>query len=315
MSTPRVALTFSVTSNIEGAEDLSLGEYSTQPADTYCAATVSVRLNGLTIPAFERYAFDTLRVIARGTSPGEFYPFTCGCGVPGCAGIHEPAVLEVTDDEVRWRFPMEGFAEGWPEQLPDSCVVAFSRVAYEKALADLLAELETLETSTGKPVVAEAGAVFAGEVPPIGQLPQRVAAHRQWQEEVDARESARRAEFGVLWDLEFEMDLGDGQKLTASAVNLAQTMAYAQSEQSNEDFDEILRTQVIPSLLKPFEEVQALIRALDWKTVVVDCFWPALSWARAAGLNWPPSDDQPSEALAEAMSRWPQGQLSCSNRS
>src|ERR1700712_3765250 len=36
---------------------------------------------------------------------GEFDLFTCGCGVPGCAGFHAEVIQNKTETTVKWQFP------------------------------------------------------------------------------------------------------------------------------------------------------------------------------------------------------------------
>ena len=48
----------------------------------------------------EGYVLDIRRLAEALTSEGEHFIFTCGCGEPGCAGIHEGVRSRITGDKV-----------------------------------------------------------------------------------------------------------------------------------------------------------------------------------------------------------------------
>ena len=99
--------------------------------------------------------FDAVSVLAHGIEPSEFDPYTCSCGVAGCAGIHFEVALQADADEVRWVLPEDPYrnllnpalrTEGQP------LVVRFERTQYLEALADLQARILALGADGGLPV-------------------------------------------------------------------------------------------------------------------------------------------------------------------
>ena len=48
----------------------------------------------------EGYVLDIRRLAEALTSEGEHFIFTCGCGEPGCAGIHEGVRSQISGDQV-----------------------------------------------------------------------------------------------------------------------------------------------------------------------------------------------------------------------
>ncbi len=60
----------------------------------------SLIANGIDIS--KNYYLDDLELVNALTHSGKFYPFTCGCGVPGCAGIEEPVYCQKNAAVVTW---------------------------------------------------------------------------------------------------------------------------------------------------------------------------------------------------------------------
>lgn len=48
------------------------------------------------------YALDYHQLARSTTESGEYWPFTCGCGEPGCAGIGSPVEVQHTGSTVTW---------------------------------------------------------------------------------------------------------------------------------------------------------------------------------------------------------------------
>ena len=57
-----------------------------------------LRVNGARLG--EGYVLDIRRLAEALTSEGEHFIFTCGCGEPGCAGIHEGVRSRLSGDQV-----------------------------------------------------------------------------------------------------------------------------------------------------------------------------------------------------------------------
>ena len=50
----------------------------------------------------KEFCIDDMELVNALTRSGEFYPFTCGCGCPECAGIEEPICCTKIGDTMRW---------------------------------------------------------------------------------------------------------------------------------------------------------------------------------------------------------------------
>jgi len=83
----------------------------------------------------ERYVVDVRRLASALVKAGEYFIFTCGCGEPGCAGIHEGFRSWIDEDVIS----IEG-------NLPKgvACSWKFSTVQARKAVFDALMLIEPL---------------------------------------------------------------------------------------------------------------------------------------------------------------------------
>lgn len=103
------------------------------------------------IEAYRDYPFEALSVYAMGLKDGEVWAFSCECGTPSCAGIHEPMQLTVDASCVRWRLPDEPFADlvCHPAGRAVPHVLVFDRAQYTQAFEQLIAALRRLEQTHG----------------------------------------------------------------------------------------------------------------------------------------------------------------------
>lgn len=81
------------------------------------------------------FCIDDRELLKALTQTGEFYPFTCGCGIPECAGIKEPLYCTQNGDIMHWLKksppPIETFSFN-PENV---------LVELEKVLSEIFDEL------------------------------------------------------------------------------------------------------------------------------------------------------------------------------
>ena len=67
-----------------------------------------------------------------------FEPFTCSCGVSGCAGIHDGIYTKYRKRSIEWRIPRDmGY-----ESILDKTFYSFSREQYQSEVDNLLVFLE-----------------------------------------------------------------------------------------------------------------------------------------------------------------------------
>jgi hypothetical protein len=87
----------------------------------YLLVQVKPLLDGKSFFRGAGYLFDALHVLMAGAQNSELDIFTCGCGVAGCAGIHEECQITVDELTVTWSLPavpfVKQFAPGVPVRL------------------------------------------------------------------------------------------------------------------------------------------------------------------------------------------------------
>ena len=109
-----------------------------------------VLVDGIDLGEGAGYVFDWLWLVAQGAEGGEFDLFTCSCGVPGCAGIHESCVLHAEVDRITWALPETAYAALLrPRVVPQGAPLrfVFEREAYLQALEASLVEFESLQAA------------------------------------------------------------------------------------------------------------------------------------------------------------------------
>ena len=79
----------------------------------------------------EDWTIDWIEMAKSAIEPGGYFIFTCGCGVPECAGIYDPVMVTHTDDAISWDVikpkPVRHFE--------------FSKVEYREVLLTFLREV------------------------------------------------------------------------------------------------------------------------------------------------------------------------------
>lgn len=88
-----------------------------------------------------------------------FYPFTCSCSVPGCAGIWDGIYVKVRKHSVEWRAkPSAGY------KFLGKSFFSFERKGYEDAIADFLSQIEHLSNDFEFTLVVDPGYCAEGMV-------------------------------------------------------------------------------------------------------------------------------------------------------
>ncbi len=150
----------------------------------YVQVEVRPLLDGRSFFTGTHYLFDAVGILAIGVQNAQTDIFTCGCGVAGCAGIHEDCELTVDETTMTWRFPAEPFEEKFAH--PELTTVRFDRAQYADALASLEAELEALRIEHKLPLLvapcepADARDLERGNQPFSDYLAQTRERTRQW---------------------------------------------------------------------------------------------------------------------------------------
>jgi len=87
------------------------------------------------------YAVDISELVGTATKAGEYYPLTCGCGYPMCAGLEEPIVVEHHDALILWKL-------AYPE--PER-VFSFSAAKYRNSLWEAMRWIKELSEESKFP--------------------------------------------------------------------------------------------------------------------------------------------------------------------
>jgi hypothetical protein len=105
---------------------------------------VRVVLNGT---ALGHVIFNTDTVVpAARFNFAEFDLFTCGCGVPGCAGFHTSVIQKKTDNSVKWTFPTD------KSYNVEKLEYEFDRIEFEHTVESLRTKMLELEKDNIYPI-------------------------------------------------------------------------------------------------------------------------------------------------------------------
>jgi hypothetical protein len=125
----------------------------THDGKRFLVADVKLFVNGA--PLFPDFVLDAIEVLVQGTHEGRFYPVTCGCGVPECAGIHDDIRIHCDATVVAWLMPRQTYGKRLQSDIPlesGNYVLRFERRGYEEALVGLRADLERKRHAEGCPL-------------------------------------------------------------------------------------------------------------------------------------------------------------------
>lgn len=117
-------------------------------------ALVKVFVNNVEpLPSVMGRPLDALHLLVRGAEPGDFFAYTCSCGVEGCAGFFDPCKLGITADTVTWEIvPPETAASQTEAEAAQAKATkyCFDRAKYLLALDLLEEQLQELEAENPK---------------------------------------------------------------------------------------------------------------------------------------------------------------------
>lgn len=292
-ATPQAPGAYSVE---DPAEDL--------PPANFVSCRVTPVINGVELRTAG--LFDALWVLARNDNEGEFWPFNCSCGSPGCAGIFDEARLLVTPKTVTWSLPIDPFGRSWPEAFKarkDPMSFVFDRGEYLLALESLLQQLEAVEASYGLPAFCSVDEPYQGkevdEVP--GELRKRIANARTHMLAMQAEEAKRDALLAPIKNTKVELRVGD-ETLTAWATVLVRELEWMLTV--GDPDEEVLEPVILPAFKSP-EELWKLVQKRPFE-YLCDAFRPSAALFEALDKNWPPADEQLTlPAMVALQAHWP----------
>lgn len=250
--------------------------------------------------------FDLGVVLAYGARPAPaVYPFTCSCGVPGCAGFHREAVFEARGDEMVWLLPDDPFRTALRADLTDSSApleLRFARAQYEAALETVTCELEAIAKRAAAPVTLdlsndEADTSWYGRRAAPLSVRKQIQADRKRRLADDERQAWRERVWGKLLDEELIITMPNGFIYSLPLENLGDALVD-QAGVSNKKRLGHLEREIVPSLARGLDAVIAAVKTLSWPWLEIQLFRHA---------SCPKDLDDTAYA---GMSAWPDVQFS-----
>lgn len=220
-------------------------------------------------PITDAYVFDVVDMITLGPDDTEFYPFTCSCGVAGCAGIYAPTIQKTENGILSWYLPDEehdGFRSNVNTEViaPDQpLVLSFDKEQFEKAVADLETSLIALNVTQEVPLMLELG-FNSIEIPWSQYFDECRKRHKDWQDQL----AERKARFGNLFGGDVIASFNNGMKVSFTVTELVFELTSSNCNQIHRndvfDFEEIRLLNIFRNDEKAMLKA---IKHLSWEQV------------------------------------------------
>jgi hypothetical protein len=218
-------------------------------------------------PLLKGYVFDIAPLIGYGLRDVDTDLYTCGCGVAGCAGIHDHVQLRVDRGLMTWTFPEDPFRKGFAAELFPAeapLTLRFAKKQYRQALKSVEAELLALAADGGAPVVLAAGSAYPDLNTPLKKVLKSVRKHaNRWLASV-AREKQL---FGELLNQEVLVRFPNGALRIIPVTNFAYHLAYEEEERTGVARDDILADTYLPEWKRDTGSLIAAVRATNWDLI------------------------------------------------
>jgi hypothetical protein len=217
------------------------------------------------VPLLDGYVFDIAPLIGYGLRDVGTDLYTCGCGVAGCAGIHDHVQLRVDDEAMTWTFPEEPFrkelaADLFPTDKP--LTLRFDKTQYRKALRRVEAELLALAADGGAPVVLAAGSAYPDLDTPLKRV---LKAARKQSNKWLARLAREKKLFGDLLDKEVLVRFPSGAMRTIPVTSFAYRLAFEEGEANGVESEDLLADKYLPGWKRDTATLIAAVRAAPWE--------------------------------------------------
>lgn len=136
---------------------------------------VKVVLNGFSLG---HVIFNADTVVPAGRFDfAEFDLFTCGCGVPGCAGFHTSVIQKKSDHSVKWIFPTD------KSYNVEKMEYDFDRIQFENTVESLRTKMLELEKDDTYPVASISDDSSYGDDDATCEVRSSLSESFQWQED------------------------------------------------------------------------------------------------------------------------------------
>ncbi|KWU26418.1 hypothetical protein [Burkholderia cenocepacia] len=227
-------------------------------------------------PALKRpaYLFDLAMVLAYGARTVEqVYPFTCGCGAPGCAGIHWPGAFTVTERDMVWTLPEEPFRGDLREDLVKEGApleLRFGKRQYAAALEEVTRELSAIGRRHRFPVVVSPTGDLGGYVETL-PVRHQILEDRERLLDWDARMAWREHVWGELLETELHLEMANGYVFSIPLENLGHALTNEQGLNRNQAARDI-EARIAPAFRKGLDTVTSLCKALSWPCLHEELF-------------------------------------------
>lgn len=219
------------------------------------------------VPLLNGYVFDVAPLIGYGLRDVDTDLYTCGCGVAGCAGIHDQIQLRADRSSMTWTFPEEPFRKELAPGLfaADAPLsLRFERKQYHQALRSVEAELLTLAADGGAPVVLAAGSAYPDLSTPLAKVLKNIRKHsKNWL----ARIAREKALFAELLDKEVLVRFASGAMRVIPVTSFAYHLAFEESEATGIESEDLLADKYLPGWKQDTASLIAAVRARSWDLV------------------------------------------------
>jgi hypothetical protein len=108
--------------------------------------TITLLVDGVEPEPIMELCIDPCALAASAAKPGNYYPATCGCGEPGCAGIwHDGIQVAHGADTIIWDVPVP-YAKKKGDRSPEQSIIRweFDTANYRAQIAEMIAYLNLL---------------------------------------------------------------------------------------------------------------------------------------------------------------------------
>jgi hypothetical protein len=219
------------------------------------------------VPLLKGYVFDIAPLIGYGLRNVDTDLYTCGCGVAGCAGIHDNVKLRVDGEAMTWTFPEEPFRSELDADLFHAgapLTLRFDATRYRKALRRVEAELLALAADGGAPVVLAAGSAYPDLDTPLKRVLKTIRKQSNiWL----ARISREKKLFGDLLDKEVLIRFTSGSMRVIPVTSFAYHLAFEEGERTGVESEDLLADKYLPVWKKDTASLIAAVRSAPWDLV------------------------------------------------
>jgi hypothetical protein len=235
----------------------------------YVRVNTELLIDGAPALRSRGYFFDLGAILAMRDTPDEdAYPFTCSCGNPGCADIHRPCQIVVSDATVVWDLPRSLFSDRFRADLvplEGPVRLEFDRAQYLNALETVTLELEALALAAGRQVDIWPGSL--GPDSPTGKpasLREQLAVYRERALDAIAEQEWRIETWGELLQRDLVLTMPNGFVFWLPFDDLSCAAVGAEYWDLEEKHIQRIENEIVPKLREGLDAAIDILKAIPW---------------------------------------------------